>query len=166
MAMLLLSSSTAFAAGYTCLSVDTDTKAIVYFAAPASPADVDALAAPEAKQVVFIDPALSKKTQVLAVFESEKSVLSTRPSGDGVVYVSTVEEGIKNPGKHLGGTRVGLLAEVSMTVQTVVENARMHSLGDGVMYAAEVVYTKKNGETLAQDFDCALFLGDAAPDVP
>lgn len=162
-AMLLLSSSPAFAAGYACLSVDGDTKAIVEFAAPAPEAGT--LSAPEAKRVVFIDPALSKKTRVLAVFESAKSVLHTVQADDGVVYVSTIDENVKNPGKRLGGTRIGLLAQVSMTVQTIAENARLRTLTDGVMYAAEVVYTKKNGETLAQDFDCALFLGDEVPDM-
>jgi RAB protein geranylgeranyltransferase component A len=159
-ATLLLSSSPALAAGYTCLSVDGDTQSIVYFAEPAT--DIGALAAPEAKQIVFIDPTLSKKSQVLAVFDSE---VSTHPMGEGVVYVSNVDENVKNPGKHLGGTRVGLLAQVSMKVQTVVENARMRTLTDGAVYAAEVSYTKKNGKTLTQEFDCALFLGDEVPQI-
>jgi hypothetical protein len=151
-ATLLFSSSSAFAAGYSCLSVDQDTKAVVYFAAPAS-ASLLPVEAPEAKQVVFIDPSLSEETQVLAVFEAEKSAVTTVPSEKGVVYVSLVDESLSKSGKRLGGTRVGLLSQVAMTVQAT----------RGDVYSAEVVYTKKDGLTLAQDFDCTLFLSDDAP---
>ncbi len=159
--LLLLSSSQAFAAGYSCLSVDGDTKAVVHFAE--KPANVGMLTSPEAKQVVFIDPTLSKKSQILAVLEND--AVKTTPSGDGVVYDATIAPQIKNPGKNLGGTRVGLLATITVAVQTTSENARVHSLDEQVLYSAQVTYAKKDGEVLAQDFDCALFLGDQAPEL-
>jgi hypothetical protein len=119
------------------------------------------MTSPEAKQVVFIDPTLSRKSQVLALLEDE--AIATTPSGDGVVYDAKFAADVKSPGKNLGGTRVGLLDKVSLSVQTVVTNSRTPSIQDGVMYSAQVSYAKKDGEVLEQDFDCALFLGDQAP---
>ena len=156
-ALLLISSSQAFAAGYTCLSVDGDTQVIVYFV-PETATPV----APVAKQVVFIDPTLSKKTQVSALFESAKGVLKTQAAQGGVVYHSVVDSA-QRPGKHLGGTRVGFLSQVAISVQIAAENIR--TLTEGRIYSAEVTYTKKSGQALAQDFDCTLFLSEEAPDI-
>lgn len=154
-AMLLLSSSSAFAGGYACLSVDRDTQVVIDFAPGTS----------TAKQVQFIDPELSKAAQVLATFTADDQVLSTEDSSDGVRFTSIVNENIPHPGKHLGGTRVGLLAKVVLNVQTIAENARIQAVTDGTMYAAQASYVKKDGQVLTQDFDCALFLGEEAPDI-
>lgn len=146
--LLLLSSSPAFAAGYSCLSVDQDTQVVI---------DLEPAQA-QAKQVTFIDPELSEDSRVIAHFETE--VLATEGTEAGVRYTSQVSPQIEHPGKILGGTRLGLLKEVSVEVQTSSEQSKLRALTEGAMYGAEVKYTKKNGEVLTQDFDCALYLGD------
>ena len=153
LALLLFSSTPAFAAGYVCLSVDRDTQVVI---------DIDP-SMTHAKLVTFIDPSLSASARTVAKFSDE--TLMTEATGGGLRFSSKVAADIEHPGKHLGGTRLGLLSEISLEVLTVAENARLKILTEGTMYAAQAVYTKKTGQTLTQDFDCALFLGDQAPEL-
>jgi len=111
----------------------------------------------------FIDPELSPSSQVIATFNVDDQVLSTESSADGIRFIALVNENTPHPGKHLGGTRIGLLSRITVDIQTLAENAKLQTISDGTMYAAQATYEKKDGEVLTQDFDCALYLNDQPP---
>jgi hypothetical protein len=154
-------SAHALAAGYNCLSVDRDTQAIVYL-----DQDGDHEPAAQAKQLVFIDPELSKQTQTLAVFSKSDGVLLTDVIPSGHRFTGKVDlsaSAIGQPGKRLGGTKLGLLESVTLEIETITARHQIEIFSEGAMFAAQVHYLKKSGQVLTQDFDCASFLGEGAP---
>lgn len=150
LAAVSFSGSRAFAAGYTCLSVDQDMQVIV---------TIDPEHMGSAKHATFIDPTLSKRRQVVAVFSDAD--LQSEVIAEGVRYIADAK--VAASGKRIGGTRASALDQIVLDVQTVSKRAESREVHDGDAFAAQVSYVKKNGAKLVQDFDCAAFLGDDAP---
>lgn len=146
--------ASAFAAGYTCLSVDRDLRAVAY------------LKNGEPTQLVFIDPSLPKKDERVATFRAMNKTLAMSQTKDGVQFVGRVDMSvptIAKAGRELGGTSIDFLSNVVLAIQTVTKTQQIQLMVDGSMYAAQVSYIEKNGHVLQEDFDCALFLGETAP---
>lgn len=167
--LTLVFGSQSFAAGYSCLSVDRDTIAVVYLDLPAGPGAIS-----EAKQLVFIDPELSEGAQALASFSTDDQVLTTEAMPSGRRFVGKVDLDLastkqselragKRLDKHLGGTKVSLLDTVTLEIETVSVRHQVETFLEGTNYAAQVHYQKKSGQVLTQDFDCSLFLGGERP---
>jgi hypothetical protein len=146
--------SSALAAGYSCLSVDRDTRVDIFMDAPGSG---------RAEKIVFMDPTLTPRSQVIVEFSSADAQINSEPLSSGVRFVSTFSEDLDHPGKRLAGTKIGLLSAVSIEIQTATAHKKFQCLSEGSVYASDVSYLKKDGEILKQEFDCTLFLGDVAP---
>lgn len=148
-----LSSSTVFAAGYSCLSVDQDAQVVV---------TLETAQAEAAKHITFIDPTLSERAKVIAAISAEN--LTHEPLQNGLRFIADAK--VAASGKRLGGTRASLLDHIIVDIQTVSKAMKTQEFVEGSVYAGQVTYVKKDGQTLTQDFDCALFLGEDAPVAP
>lgn len=143
----------ALADGFVCVSVDEDTRIDVYLTEldPEGPA-------PSASKVVVSDPNRTPRHRHIATFTVEDGLLQT--SGTQIhAIVDASKPGTSRGGERIGGTRLGLLSGLVLDIDVSYQEP----IEEGVRYAAEVTYLKKNGEQLNQDFDCNLFKG-TSPD--
>lgn len=162
-AVLVATPLSAFATGYNCVSVDRDTRidvlTDVLSGTPGSPQ--------LARKVIVLDPNLSVASQITATFELADGLVTTEVFEHGYRFISKVDlsfPGSARGGRKLGGTVLSALKDITLAVHTVTKRQPIQILKNGTIYAAEVVYSKNNGQELKQDFDCQLILSAEAAD--
>lgn len=154
----LLSGTQVFASGFTCLSVDRDTRINIMTDHPN--------AGQIAQSLIVIDPSASTAKQVIATFAINDGLLQTTATEFSTLFTAHVDTsfpGSSRAGRKVGGTNLGSLESISLEVQTVTERRPTPLFDDGSMFAAQAIYKKKNGQELKQDFDCLLFLSESMP---
>ena len=156
--ILFLTGAPAFASGFTCLSVDRDTRINIMTDHPN--------AGQIAQSLVVIDPSATAAKQVIATFAIDDGLLKTTATEFGTLFTAHVDTsfpGSSRAGRKVGGTNLGSLDSISLEVETVTERRPTPLFDDGSMFAAQAIYKKKNGQELKQDFDCLLFLAESIP---
>lgn len=147
MMAMALGADVARADGFACTSVDQDTKIAVYFD-EANKGN----AGPRASRMVVTDPTVSVKRQLIAQFAAADGLLNN--SGSVVIaYVDLNHPDSSRRGEHVGGTVLGALSSIVLDIDFTYEEP----VEDGTELSAQVVYLKRNGEELTQDFDCVRY---------
>lgn len=134
----------AYASGFLCVSVDQDTQIEVYFSSASSE-----LEEPPVERMEIKDLMVSPRHQLIAKFHAADGVLSK--SGNTIVaHVDLSLPDSSRRGERVGGTVLGALRSIQMEI----DFSYQEPVQDGTRFAALVTYLKRNGEELAQDFDC------------
>jgi hypothetical protein len=153
LAAFLALPATAKADGFVCISVDDDTRIDVYLT------EIDTQGpAPTASKLVVSDPNRTPRYRHIATFDVADGQLQT--TGTQIhALVDLSKPGTARGGERIGGTKLGLLTGLVLDIDISYQEP----IKEGVRYSAEVVYLKKSGQELSQDFDCNLFKG-TSPD--
>lgn len=136
------------ASGFVCASVDQDTKIIVHFDANPAPDD----SGPRALKMIMLDPTVSVRNQLIAQFSSADGLLNNS-RGVIVAYVDLNHPDSSRRGERVGGTVLGALSSIILEIDYAYEEP----LAEGEQFSGQVVYLKRNGKELTQDFDCTHF---------
>jgi hypothetical protein len=141
------------AEGVICMSVDQDTRIQVFFNSKATAYDMPLR--PQA--MVVSDPTVSARNQVIAKFLASEGLITMT---DNVItgFIDDRNPNTGRRGKRIGGTVLGSLYAISLEIDT----SHQIPAQDGVRLAAQVIYTKRTGQQLSQDFDCVLYMDDRA----
>lgn len=148
-AMILLAAfavpSLARAEGFTCTSVDQDTKINVYF----EPGTGHNESGPRASKMIISDPTVKPKNQFVAAFKAVDGLLNNSESVI-VAYVDLSNPLSSRRGERVGGTTLGSLHSIILDI----DYSYQEPVKFGTQLAGQVIFLKNNGEELTQDFDC------------
>jgi hypothetical protein len=138
---------TASAEGFKCLSADEALAVKVFGAALSSPATR------EAQVMVVSDRAISHGRKTVAKFTAANGTLSNR----GSRYTGDVDLRFSDTGRageNIGGTKLGELDQVVLTVDFSHQNP----LQAGELASGLLSLVKRNGEVIEIDLACARYL--------
>lgn len=156
--LLTLSASLAHGSGYACLSVDGDSRIDILMNASD--------AALPAASMLVLDPSVSPAKQLIARFTIDNGLLASEPFDVGHRFIATIDAktpGSEHIGRRVGGTTLGSLSQIIFEIETLTVRHPVQIFSEGALYAGQATFVKKKGQTLKQDFDCALFLGQQPP---
>lgn len=104
---------------------------------------------PNALSLRAIDPNVSETRAEIALFEASEGLLNNN-SGAVVGYVDATNPKTGRKGERIGGTQLGRLRSVILSLDIDFDVAAPPSK----KYSAQALYLKKSGEQLVQDLDC------------
>lgn len=143
----LVSASASALDGYICKSVDEDVIVKVVLS-PKSPGQSESTR--RAQVMVVSAPLLSKGRQTVARFQAIEGMLSSAGSVF-VGYVDPRHPDTRQKGKRIGGTTLGQLKQLVLDIDFSPE---YRAARGAIPLSALVIYTKRTGEDLIQEFDC------------
>jgi hypothetical protein len=141
-------SPSSHAEGLLCLSVDQDTRIEVYFGSTAGAQDANT----QVHTMIVSDPTVAMKRQQIAKFLAADGLLAVQ-NGAIVGVIDPRNPNTARRGEHIGGTLLGALRSIALEV----DFSRGMPVKGGMRHSAQVMYTKRNGQQLTQDFDCVRF---------
>lgn len=133
--------------GYICKSVDEDV-VVKLVLAPKLPSQTEENRT--ADMMIVSSPLLSSGRQTIARFRAKEGMLNSA----GSVFVGFVD--LRHPdtsqkGKRIGGTTLGQLKAVILDIDYAPE---YRSVRRGLPLSAQVIYSRRKGNDLIQEFDC------------
>jgi hypothetical protein len=147
MILALIAARPAMAAGVLCENLDQTEQIEVRYSSDFLVAEI----------MIFRDLLHLPENQHIATFMAEDQLLVTE---DTVIHarVDLTNPKSSRKGERIGGTRLGALSRIVFE-----SNFSSTSLPEpGHLFSAEVIYQKRNGHILKQDFDCVIFAAPTA----
>lgn len=136
-----------FAESLICMSTDQNTRIEVYFAGEGTADEPFA----HVQMMVLKDPTVKPARQLIAEFRAQEGLLfADRKKIIGVVDLNHPDT--SRGGEKVGGTVLRSISSVVLDVDLSYEEPL--GIGLGTRVSVLVIYRKRNGENLTQDFDC------------
>jgi hypothetical protein len=146
-AMVMGSATSAYADGFKCETRSGDLNVKVYNSTSASEGTRNGAV------MIISDATVQAGRKTIASFSNTKKTLTN----SGAHYVANVDLRVvesRRQGELIGGTKLGQLD----TIELAVEFKYNKPVAAGEMVAGTLTLTKRNGETIDLDLDCARYL--------
>jgi len=141
--LTFLSSQVWALSGFNCVSVDRDLVVQIVFGQGQSALRWNSAA------MVVSNPHVKKGRQFVARFRSSQGMLE-REGSTFIGHVLPQHPDSSRVGERIAGTTLGQLRTISVDIDFTPARAALPT----TPLSAQVTYMKRNGQKLAQDFDC------------
>lgn len=148
--IIVLATSTSFADGFVCESLESDLRVKIYN--KVLPSD----GTRSASVMIVSDPQVQPGRQTIAKFSTENGSLITAHSGQ-LKFIGDVDlrfNDMGRSGEYLVGTRLGEVELIKLNIDFTYGDA----LSDGDTTSGRIIVVKRNGAAAVRDAVCTRYL--------